>query len=390
MKKLILMVGILILTVAGFFILPKFYSGNEQGFCTLEAKLCPDGSYVGRVPPSCEFAQCPAAPNGSASFKNIENLNIPWEVVFLPGTNETLITERAGNIVKISADGSRKSIPIPDVNHSGEGGLLGLALHPQFTSNRQLYVYLTTRTAQGTTNRVERYDFKNDALENQKLIIENIPGAVYHDGGRIAFGPDGMLYITTGDAGRENLAQDKNSLAGKILRVKDDGSIPGDNPFGTAVYSYGHRNPQGLAWDNQGRLWATEHGRSGVLSGYDELNLIKKGANYGWPKIQGDQTRTGMERPVIQSGATSTWAPSGMVYKGGKIYFVGLRGEALYKTEITSDGSAAALKVYFKGVYGRLRTVVLGPAGELYVLTSNTDGRGREKPGDDKLIKINL
>jgi glucose/arabinose dehydrogenase len=185
------------------------------------------------------------------------------------------------------------------VHHAGEGGLLGMALHPRFDEHHWIYLYLTTVSDGGAENRVERYTFENDRLSDKKIIIDKIPGANYHDGGRIAFSPDGYLYITTGDAGKSNLAQATDSLAGKILRVHDDGSIPLDNPFHNAVWSYGHRNSQGLAWDDRGRLWATEHGRSGILSGFDELNLIEKGKNYGWPVIQGDESREGMERPIV-------------------------------------------------------------------------------------------
>jgi len=321
----------------------------------------------------------------------VQNLNIPWEVVFLPA-QEMLITERAGNLVKISSNGlpgqgQRTVIPVPEVQHSGEGGLLGMALHPNFSSNRYIYLYLTTRAGQGTTNRVERYEFRDDKLTNKKIIIQNIPGASNHDGGRIKFGPDGLLYIGTGDAGNEDNAQNTASLAGKILRVHDDGSVPTDNPFKNAVYSYGHRNVQGLAWDDQGRLWATEHGRSGLQSGYDELNLIKKGANYGWPEIQGDETRSGMEKPIINSGPNKTWAPSGALFKDNKIYFAGLRGEALYEATISND-KVTAFTEHFTGQYGRLRTVTADLNGVIHILTNNTDGRGNPKSNDDKLIKV--
>ena len=277
---------------------------------------------------------------------------------------------------------------IEGVEHKGEGGLLGMVLHPRFSENRWIYLYLTTKNDSGLINRVERYRFEKDRLAEKKIIIDNIPGASYHDGGRIAFGPDNYFYITTGDAGNSNLAQDINSLAGKILRLKEDGSIPKDNPFGNAVYSYGHRNSQGLAWDNQGRLWATEHGRSGVLSGLDELNLIEKGKNYGWPEIQGDEKKTGMETPIVQSGADETWAPAGMAYWNGSLFFAGLRGESLYEVKIL-DNNKVSLKAHFRREFGRIRTVVLGPDGYFYITTSNTDGRGDPKPNDDKIIRIN-
>ncbi len=314
-----------------------------------------------------------------------DNLQIPWEVVFLPD-RDLLVTERPGTLKRIGKEG--RVYVIEGVRHIGEGGLLGMALHPQFSENRLVYLYLTTNIGNGLENRVERYRFEGDHLSEKTTIINNIPGAAYHDGGRIAFGPDGHFYITTGDAGSPNLAQDINSLAGKILRLKDDGSIPSDNPFGNAVYSYGHRNSQGLAWDNKGRLWATEHGRSGVLSGLDELNLIEKGKNYGWPTIQGNETRIGMESPIVQSGPYETWAPAGIAFWGNSLFFGGLRGESLYEAKIFG-GNKVVLKAHFRQEFGRIRAIVLGPDQNLYITTSNTDGRGNPKPNDDKIIRVN-
>ena len=206
-----------------------------------------------------------------------------------------------------------------------------------------------------------------------------------HDGGQLAFGPDEMLYISTGDANIQNLAQDKNSLNGKILRLHDDGSVPDDNPFGNAVYSYGHRNPQGLAWDDNSSLWAAEHGPSGLETGNDELNLIEKGKNYGWPVIRGQEAKAGMEKPVIESGRNETWAPSGLAFFAGRLYFAGLKGETLY----AFNPGNAELKKYFAGQYGRLRAVKTWLGG-LYFTTSNTDGRGNPTGGDDKLILIRV
>lgn len=332
--------------------------------------------------------------NEKTSAKDIEivaqGLNVPWEIAFLP-SGEILVTERPGTIKKIGKDGA--VFPIEGVEHIGEGGLLGLALHPRFSENYWIYLYLTTKTENGLVNRVERYRLENNQLFDRTVIIDNIPGAAYHDGGRIVFGkefrPHWYLFITTGDADQSELAQNVNSLAGKILRIWDDGSIPDDNPFGNAVFSYGHRNPQGLAWDNEGRLWATEHGRSGVLSGLDELNLIEMGKNYGWPIIQGDEMNEGMQRPIIHSGPDKTWAPAGAVFYNGSIFFTGLRGESLYQVKISKDGKIGSLSNHFQGEFGRLRAIQIGPDGFFYVSTSNTDGRGQVRSGDDKIIKIN-
>ncbi len=326
---------------------------------------------------------------GIKAGKDIEiiadNLQIPWEIAFLPD-GDLLVTERPGTIKRIGKE--QKTYIIEGVRHIGEGGLLGMALHPRFSENQWIYLYLTTKNGDGLINRVERYRFAEDNLSEKKIIIDNIPGAAYHDGGRIAFGPDGYLYITTGDAGNPNLAQDVDSLAGKILRLKDDGSVPDDNPFGNAIWSYGHRNSQGLAWDDKGRLWATEHGRSGVLSGLDELNLIKKGKNYGWPSIQGDERKEAMETPIAQSGPDETLAPAGIIFFDGSLFFGGLRGESLYEAKILDDNKIS-LKSHFRQEFGRIRTVILGPDGYLYITTSNTDGRGDPRSGDDKIIRLN-
>ena len=248
---------------------------------------------------------------------------------------------------------------------------------------------MTTDTDRGLENQIVRYRLNQTSLDDRTVIFEGIPGAQIHDGGKIAFGPDGLLYITTGDAGNENLSQNLNSLAGKVLRITDDGEIPDDNPFGDAIYSYGHRNAQGLIWDNEGRLWSTEHGRSGRLSGLDELNTIVAGGNYGWPIIEGDETRSNMITPVIHSGADETWAPGGIAYADNSLFFSGLRGSRLYQATINQDGGIAELKTHFIQEYGRLRAATV--AGDyLYISTSNTDGRGNPADNDDRIIKIPL
>ncbi len=314
-----------------------------------------------------------------------ENLRIPWEIAFLPdGT--MLVTERPGTLKHITSNTT--AVTVEGVVHRGEGGLLGMALHPKFSDNNYIYLYSTTQSGSGLTNRVERYQYADEKLSDRKVILENIPGSSNHDGGRIAFGPDSYLYITTGDAETTANAQDRNSLAGKILRLRDDGSIPSDNPFGNATYSYGHRNPQGLAWDSQGQLWATEHGPSGAGTGYDELNRIEKGGNYGWPTIKGDQAQAGLISPVINSGGDETWAPSGLAFYKGLLVFSGLRGQSLYAITVSANGQLGALTNSLREKYGRLRAVVAGPDGYLYITTSNTDGRGTPKPGDDKIIRI--
>lgn len=313
-----------------------------------------------------------------------QGLTIPWEVLFLPD-GELLVTQRDGSVVLLKKG---VVIPIAGVKHTGEGGLLGAALHPEFRDNNFVYLFQTTQTEFGLINRIDRYTLKEETLLFDRTIVDALPGAMYHDGGRIMFGPDGHLYVTLGDAGDERASQDTQNLAGSILRYTAEGEIPQDNPFGNAVHSYGHRNPQGLAWDGEGALWSTEHGRSGVTSGFDELNYISKGANYGWPDFEGDEEGEGITPPVRHSGDDTTWAPGGLAYLDGYLYIPGLRGETLYRVKL--DGTRiVAWDEFFVGEYGRLRTVTVGPDNLLYLTTSNRDGRGRINENDDRIIRIN-
>ena len=313
------------------------------------------------------------------------NITTPWAIAFLP-SGDLLVTERSGQVQRIGSDGA--TYAITGVRETSEGGLLGIALHTEFESNRFVYLYSTTDTSGELTNRVERYVLEGTELQGRTEILNNIPASSNHDGGALAFGPDDKLYVTTGDAGNEANAQERQSLAGKILRINGDGSIPSDNPFGNEVWSYGHRNPQGITWDKEGRMWATEHGPSGVQSGRDELNRIEKGANYGWPVITGDETRDGMRAPIVQSGDSDTWAPGGLAYADGSLYFTGLRGQSLYQAVIDNGGSVS-LSRHFTGQYGRLRAVAVS-GDELYFSTSNRDGRGSPAEQDDRIFAVTL
>lgn len=312
-----------------------------------------------------------------------KNLEIPWAIAFLPD-GRMLVTERPGRVRIISKDGVLQKEPaatISGVRQVGEGGLLGIAAHPDFEKNKFVYLYYTYGEKGGLIlNRVARYSFEGNSLVNEKTLVEAIPASSNHDGGRIKFGPDGFLYVTTGDAQEPSRSQDKDSPAGKILRMTDAGAPAPGNPFGSLIYSYGHRNPQGLAWDESGNLWETEHGSSA----YDEVNKIEPGKNYGWPEARGDATGEGFVPPVIHSG-TDTWAPSGLAYLKGSVYFAGLRGQALFQLEPSSK----SLKTHFKGQFGRLREVIVGPDGMLYLTTSNRDGRGDPTGDDDRVIRIN-
>jgi len=315
-----------------------------------------------------------------------DNLDTPWSIVKLPSGN-FLLTEREGQIRLIETNGNSEVIEVIDeAREKGEGGLLGITLHPQFEDNNLVYLYYTHLNEEDEkVNKVIRASYADSSFSEIETIIDNIPGAMYHNGGRIKFGPDNNLYITAGDAQSPEKAQDTNFLGGKILRLDEEGNVVADNPFDNEVYSYGHRNPQGIAWDDDGNLWATEHGRSAT----DELNLVKKGANYGWPSIVGSEEREGMESPAIQSGVNETWAPSGAAYYDNNIFFVGLRGNTLYQANIEDIDNINITK-HFSGELGRLRDVIVDDNGILYFISNNTDGRGYPAQNDDKLYRLDL
>lgn len=328
-----------------------------------------------------------AAPGLNASNTDFEvvadNLEVPWEAQ--PLDSGILVPERTGDLLLIRNDEKTvlESFDTVQNGFQSEGGLLGVEIDPEFEENRFIYVYMTVDD-ENVENQVVRYRLENESLSNAETLIDNIPSDQIHNGGRIQFGPDEKLYITTGDANNPGLAQETDSLAGKILRINRDGSIPEDNPFDNAVYSYGHRNPQGITWDNQDRLWSTEHGESAK----DEINIIEPGLNYGWPEIEGNETRPEMESPVIHSGSQETWAPAGAAYHDGKLFFGGLRGSTLYEAEINGE-EISGLKSHFEEDFGRIRAVTVQNES-LYLTTSNTDGRGDPRSGDDKVIRVGL
>jgi glucose/arabinose dehydrogenase len=322
-----------------------------------------------------------------------ENLSIPWSIDFV-SDGRIFFSERTGTLQVID-NGIQKQILTLDVG-GGEGGMLGITLDPNFENNHYIYIYYTYNEIFSTKNKLVRYVESNNSLIEDKILLEGIPGASYHDGGRIKFGPDGKLYITTGDSGDPNLSQRLDSLAGKILRINSDGTIPYDNPFSdSAVFSFGHRNPQGIDWDASNTLISTEHGPSGWRGvAHDEINLIQAGKNYGWPDVIGDETKDGMTSPLLHSG-DDTWAPSGgSFYYGdeiphwnGKYFVASLRGEHLLAIDFDSKYNVVSFEKLFLGEFGRLRDVVSGPDG-LYVLTSNQDGRGTPSYNDDRILLI--
>lgn len=353
---------------------------------------------VGQKPQTVEDVYIPDPDNAKVEIW-MDKLEIPWSLVFLPD-GRALVSERPGRIRLIE---NGKLIPEPymrlDVKHMGEGGLMGLAVHPDFPQKPYIYAMYTYETKDGKIfNRVIRIKDNGRNGVFDKVIIDSILGARFHNGGRIKFGPDKMLYITTGEIFKGELAQDLNSLNGKILRLTPDGEIPSDNPFpNSPIYSYGHRNPQGLAWHPEtGDLFESEHGPSGEYGrfGHDEINVIVKGGNYGWPNVIGAPGEQGYIDPiVVWKDATP---PSGITFYKGDLFVATLRSQALIRIKVKKSGKSykvERIERWFafdnrRGKFGRLRDVAEGPDGNLYVLTSNRDGRGSPQPNDDKIYKI--
>lgn len=323
------------------------------------------------------------------------NLEVPWSMAFAPD-GRLFVTERPGRvrILDLAAGRSDLALTLDDVFTQSEAGLLGLALDPDFAQTRLVYLYYSARLpAGGGVNRVVRYREVGSTLGEAVVLLDDIPAAPIHDGGRLRFGPDGLLYITTGDAASSGLAQDLGSVAGKILRLTRDGSTPGTNLFGSPIYSYGHRNPQGLDWHPAtGDLWASEHGNIGN----DEVNVINAGANYGWPRIEADRTMPGMVTPVRHYSPAI--APSGASFYRGQrftrfannLFIATLRGTHLLRLTIdaASPRRIAAEERLLDGTFGRLRDVVTGPDGLLYIATNNRDGRGSPSATDDRIVRL--
>jgi glucose/arabinose dehydrogenase len=316
-----------------------------------------------------------------------QGLQSPWSILRLPGGG-ILVSERdTANVVEVLGDGSlRVAATVPGVVPGGEGGLLGLAFRPTDGDDPgSVYAYFTA----ASDNRIVRMPLTGApgslGLGAAEDVLTGIPKAGNHDGGRLAFGPDGFLYATAGDAGNGDAAQDPNSLSGKILRMTPDGRPAPGNPFGNFAWSLGHRNPQGLAWDANGDLWAAEFGQNT----WDELNRIARGANYGWPVVEGQAGDSRFVDPV-QQWSTSEASPSGLAIVGDTLFLAALRGERLWSIAPATSGGALAATPWFTGELGRLRDVTAGPDGELWFIGNNTDGRGDPSPGDDKLFRVRL
>lgn len=340
------------------------------------------------------------APSGAAiqpaAADLVTGLNTPWGIGFLPDRTGLVTSRDDGTITAVKPDGSTSAVgTVQGVSANGEAGLLGLAVSPDYSRDHTVFVYYTG----DDDNRIAALTLTGGTISDQRSILTGLPKAGNHDGGRITFGPDGLLYVGVGDAGNPSGAQDLDYLGGKILRLNPDGSGAAGNPFPQAplVYSYGHRNVQGLAFDDTGRLWAAEFGQNT----WDELNLIVPGGNYGWPNTEGltdDPTYVSPQRVW----ATSEASPSGIAIWRGSVWMAGLRGQTLWQIPITGSSSTPTAATgeapagrqtgepiaHLREQYGRLRTVIVAPDDSLWLTTSNTDGRGSPQPGDDRILRL--
>jgi glucose/arabinose dehydrogenase len=321
------------------------------------------------------------------------NLEVPWAMAFAPD-GRLFVTERPGRvrILDLASPASDVALTLDDVFRQGEAGLLGLALAPDFAATRHVFLHYTAVAGNGAVNRIVRYREVGGRLGERAVLLDNIPAATIHDGGRLRFGPDGLLYATAGDAANSSLAQDPASLAGKLLRLERDGTTPRGNPFGSPVFSWGHRNPQGFDWHPDTReIWATEHGNSGN----DEINVVRAGVNYGWPTIEGGQTFPNMETPI--TSFSPSIAPSGAAfYQGarfpqfaGNFFAATLRGTHLLRLVVDAQARRVTRQErLLDGTLGRLREVIVGPDGAIYVSTNNRDGRGSPAAADDRIVRL--
>ncbi len=332
------------------------------------------------------------------------NLEVPWSIVFT-ANDRMLVAERPGRI-RVLENGSagwrlREELlhTFREVSSGGEEGLMGLAVHPVYEQNAFVYAVYAYEAEGAMYDRVVRFKDEGSRISGLTTILDSLPAARYHAGSRLAFGPDGKLYITTGDATDREIAQNLQSLGGKILRVNDDGSIPGDNPFPQSpIWSFGHRNSQGISWDSQGNLYSTEHGPSGFdgPGGGDEVNRIIRGGNYGWPLVSHEKKREGTIAPLTLY--TPAEAPaSALMYRGenfpqfkNNLFFGGLRGEGLWRLQFDENDPDKIIgqDKLFDGEYGRIREVTEGPDGAIYFSTSNRDGRGDPIVSDDRILRI--
>ncbi|MCS7207056.1 MAG: PQQ-dependent sugar dehydrogenase [Dehalococcoidia bacterium] len=349
------------------------------------------------VPLSPHSTPQPEPPSPLAIEVVAQGLEVPWALAFAPD-GRLFLTERPGRVRVVEGGRLREEawavLPVAAI---GEGGLMGIALDPLFPAQPFIYLCYTYRRADGSlANRIVRLQEQDGRGINEQVLVDNIPGADIHNGCRLKFGPDGMLWATTGDARRPDLSQDPTSLAGKVLRMQKDGSPPSDNPFlGSLVYTLGHRNPQGLAFHPRtGEAWITEHGPIGN----DEVNRLTPGANYGWPRVQGRAGDPRFADPVAAytpsiapAGATFLTSPRYPQWRGDFLFVtLGFGGgqSHLRRLDLDDAGTLLGQEALLTGVLGRLRDIVEGPDGYLYITTSNRDGRASPRPGDDKVVRL--
>lgn len=343
--------------------------GTATRTATPSASATPTAPAVGQLRPDGETTDVATG------------LDAPWSVVRTGDGADALISERdSAEVLELTAAGKTRTVgTVEGVRHGGEGGLLGLALH-----DGDLFVYSTAEDG----NRIQRYDLTGSAgsyrLGDATTVVDGLPSNSFHNGGRIAFGPDGMLYASVGDAGTGSDAQDRDSLAGKILRFTPDGQVPGGNPFpGSPVWTLGHRNVQGMGWTADGTMFASEFGQDSR----DELNVIERGKDYGWPEVEGTGgTDRGFVDPV-QQWPTDDASPSGLTVIDDTVFIANLRGEVVRAVPAADPTTSTE---YFAGEFGRIRTVLEGPDGVLWFVTNNTDGRGEPTEGDDRIVSVPL
>ncbi|MEU7427197.1 PQQ-dependent sugar dehydrogenase [Streptomyces sp. NPDC040750] len=350
----------------------------------------PRGTASGAAPSGRATDPTPAAKGSVRVLRTVaDGLKSPWGLAPLPGGGLLVSSRDDGTITRIDEKTGRKTElgTVSGVSPAGEGGLLGIALSPDYASDHMVYAYFTS----ASDNRVVRmiYDAHRPAGEQlgaPDTVFKGIPKGFVHNGGRIAFGPDGMLYAGTGESGHKGLAPDRKSLGGKILRLTPEGEPAPGNPFpGSPVYSYGHRNVQGLAWDDRQRLFASEFGQDT----WDELNAIKPGGDYGWPAAEGRSGKAGYQDPIAQ-WHTDDASPSGIAYVDGVIWMAALKGQRLWRVPLDGTKASAAPQSFLTGKYGRLRTVVPAGGGRVWLVTSNTDGRGSPRKGDDRVLEVQV
>lgn len=330
--------------------------------------------------PPAGLAAGQVAPDGTTTDV-VTGLDAPWSVVPVGDDGDAFVSERdSARVLELRADGSTRTVgTVEGVRHGGEGGLLGLALH-----DGGLFVYSTAEDG----NRIQRFELTGDTgswrLGDATTIIDGLPANTFHDGGRIAFGPDGMLYASVGDAGNRSEAQDRDSLAGKILRMTPEGAVPDDNPFdGSPVWSLGHRNVQGMGWAADGTMFAAEFGENR----WDELNVVEPGKDYGWPEVEGTGGEDRGFVDPVQQWSTDEASPSGLTVIGDTVFVANLKGASVRAVPVSDPSTSTE---YFADEFGRIRTVLPGPDDTLWFVTNNTDGRGDPRDGDDRIVSVPL